>query len=315
MKMALQIPPMTIRRRQPFLSQQQYDNYREHFNSEEAFWNIHKFESDSPEQEASLRARHFVRSALNRITLFYTAGVEPELIGDCLEDLVRKYERCQRKMAIYEECPEISPLALCYYPDQFEECVQVISLCILLQRTDLLPRFVALFDRAGYHGEDALLEALLKHYLPERQEIDEWYHGLYTPLIEAIHATTTNAADASLKEYCEHWYSHFTHAPWKDIHLGGEEGGYVGYWAFEAGAVAYLYGMDDSAIDHMVFPKDLVEYARREAPRPARSLPTVEVPASAAPLERQRLPLRKTLICLAILGGGWRALKRRLLPG
>lgn len=60
MKMALQIPPMTIRRRQPFLSQQQYDNYREHFNSEEAFWNIHKFESDSPEQEASLRARHFV---------------------------------------------------------------------------------------------------------------------------------------------------------------------------------------------------------------------------------------------------------------
>lgn len=311
--MALHIPAMTIHRRQPFLSQQQFDRYREHANTEESFWAAHTFEADSPEQEASLRARHFVQAALNRIFLFYTAGVEPEFIGDCLEDLVRRYEICQRDMAIFEECETISPLALCHYPDQFEECVQVISLCILLQRTDLLPRFAALFDAAGYRGSDTLYEDLLGHFLPDREDVDEWYHHLYSPLIHAMYADTTNEADSLLQEHCENWYSHFTHAGWKDIHLNGEDGGYVGYWAFEAGAVAYLYGMDDSAIDHMVYPRDMVEYARREAPRPVRKLPTTEAPASLPSQQRAPLPWRRTQICLAIIGTLWRALKGRLI--
>ena len=44
--------------------------------------------------------------------------------------------------------------------------------------------------------------------------------------------------------------------------LDGDDGSYVGCWVFEAGAIAFLYGVDDSKIDHMVYPKDLVEYAR-----------------------------------------------------
>ncbi len=40
------------------------------------------------------------------------------------------------------------------------------------------------------------------------------------------------------------------------------------HWALEAGAVAFLYGIDDSKIDHMVYPKDLVEYARSQAKKP-----------------------------------------------
>ncbi|WP_122671643.1 PoNe immunity protein domain-containing protein, partial [Pseudomonas viridiflava] len=53
-------------------------------------------------------------------------------------------------------------------------------------------------------------------------------------------------------------------AKWHDSHLDieGDDGSYVGYWAFEAGAIAFLYDIDDSKIDHMVYPKDLVVYAR-----------------------------------------------------
>ena len=69
-----------------------------------------------------------------------------------------------------------------------------------------------------------------------------------------------------LKKYCSQWYPAFKQAPWHDTHLQGEEGNYVGYWAFEAGAIAFLYGIDDSKIDHMVYPKDLVEYARNYHP-------------------------------------------------
>ncbi|WP_080896023.1 PoNe immunity protein domain-containing protein [Pseudomonas fluorescens] len=69
-----------------------------------------------------------------------------------------------------------------------------------------------------------------------------------------------------LKKYCRQWYRAFKQAPWHDSHLQGEEGTYVGYWAFEAGAVAFLYGIDDSKIDQMVYPKGLVEYARNHQP-------------------------------------------------
>ncbi|WP_395593661.1 PoNe immunity protein domain-containing protein [Pseudomonas sp. B26140] len=69
------------------------------------------------------------------------------------------------------------------------------------------------------------------------------------------------------KKYCSQWYPAFKQAPWHDTHLQGEEGNYVGYWAFEAGAIAFLYGIDDRKIDHMVYPKDLVEYARSVAIR------------------------------------------------
>jgi len=67
-------------------------------------------------------------------------------------------------------------------------------------------------------------------------------------------------------EYCDQWYEAFEQAPWHDSHLDGES--YFGYWAFEAAAVAYLYGLDDSAVEHMVFPRDLLEYARRFTPPP-----------------------------------------------
>jgi hypothetical protein len=32
----------------------------------------------------------------------------------------------------------------------------------------------------------------------------------------------------------------------------------------EAGTIAFLYDIDDSEIDHRVYPKDLVEYARHQ---------------------------------------------------
>ncbi|KPY26140.1 PoNe immunity protein domain-containing protein, partial [Pseudomonas syringae group genomosp. 3] len=145
---------------------------------------------------------------------------------------------------------------------QYEECVQVISLCILLHRTDLLKRFVTLMDEAGYAGDDTLYEDLLRKILPNRQDIDQWYHDVYTPLIQAIYADSKEKSSKLLSEYCKQWYPAFKQAPWHDTHLQGEEGNYVGYWAFEAGAIAFLYGIDDSKIDHMVYPKDLVEYAR-----------------------------------------------------
>lgn len=179
-----------------------------------------------------------------------------------METLIASYEELQKHLATYEQIPNITPLIIDDWPDEYEECLQVISLCILLQRTDLLKRFVFLIDNAGYASADTLYEDLLIKVLPERADIDQWFHDVSTPLIQAIYAEDRNEASRFLSNYCENWYSTFEQAPWHDTHLDGEEGSYVGYWAFEAGAIAYLYGVDDSKLDHMVYPKDLVQYAR-----------------------------------------------------
>ena len=149
------------------------------------------------------------------------------------------------------------------------EYVKAFSLGIpILQRSDLLPRLARLQDRAGYHGEDTLVEDLLKAYLPDREDLDQWFHDVSTPLIRAIYTEDPDEPRELLVEYCNQWYEAFEQAPWHDSHLDGDEGSYFGYWAFEAAAVAYLYGLDDSAVKHMIFPREMLDYARRFTPPP-----------------------------------------------
>lgn len=249
-------------KRQEFLTQTRYQDFLDYSEETKEFWKINKFESDSPAQEESLRASHFKNVALKKLFISYTAGAEIASLEPLIEDLISKYEESQSKLSASEVLENISPLAIDDWPDEFEECIQVFSLCILLHRTDLLKRFVQLLDAANYKGEDTLYEDLLRKLLPDRYDVDEWFHDVYTPLIQAIYADEKEEASQLLDNYCKQWYAAFKQAPWHDSHLQGDEGNYVGYWAFEAGAIAFLYGIDDSKIDHMVYPRDLVDYAR-----------------------------------------------------
>jgi hypothetical protein len=251
-------------KRQKFLSDTRHANFLAYSEETTIFWKTNTFESDSPEQEASLRASHFKDLALKKLLISYTAGAEIASLVPLLEDLISKYEESQSKLSASEGIENISPLAIDDWPDEFEECVQVFSLCILLHRKDLLERFAKLIDDANYRGEDALYEDLLRKHLPDRENTDEWFHDVYTPLLEAIYADKKEEASQLLANYCKQWYAAFKQAPWHDSHLNGDEGSYVGYWAIEAAAIAFLYDIDDSEIDHMVYPKDLVEYARNQ---------------------------------------------------
>ncbi|WP_122680012.1 PoNe immunity protein domain-containing protein [Pseudomonas viridiflava] len=251
-----------MNKRQVFFSEQHYQNFLREHDEVIDFFSSNKFQSDSPEEEASLRAGFFQALALDKLLASYTAGENIGSLIPLLESLIEKYETRQKMLAALENLPKISPLALDDWLNQYEEAVQVIGLCILLHRTDLLTRFVKLIDQAGYAGDDTLYEDLLKKLLPDRDDVDEWYHDVYTPLIHAIYADDKKEASSLLQNYCKKWYPAFKQAPWHDTHLQGEDGNYVGYWAIEAGAIAFLYGIDDSKINHMVYPKDLVEYAR-----------------------------------------------------
>ncbi len=251
-----------MHRRQQYLSENRYQNF---FNNKEkttAFFEKNTFQADSEDQEKSLRARHFQKLIFKEILIRYTAGDEINNLIPLMESLINSYELLQKKLAIQEGIQNITPLTIDDWLDQYEECVQVFSLCILLHRSDLLKRFVSLIDHAGYGGDDTLYEDLLCKLLPDRYDVDHWYHDVYTPLVLAIYEEDKHEASILLKKYCESWYPAFEQAPWHDSHKQGDEGSYCGYWALEAGAVAFLYGIDDRNIDHMAYPKELVEYAR-----------------------------------------------------
>jgi len=255
-----------MKRRQPFITEAYYKNLVGFYDSSESYWSMHNLEEDFPGQEASLKAFEVKQDSLGALIIKYTAGESISELYEPLERVVRNFEVYQKALAEYEGVPNISPLDLEDSPADFEEFVQVASLCILLHRNDLLARFVHLTDAAGFNSEDTLYEDLLRKNLAGRTDIDEWFHPVYTKLIRSVYASSKAEASKLLNEYCCQWYESFgeLQASWHDSHLSidGDDGSYFGYWAFEAGAIAFLYGIYDDKIDHMIYPKDLVEYAR-----------------------------------------------------
>ncbi|WP_197412205.1 PoNe immunity protein domain-containing protein [Rheinheimera sp. EpRS3] len=253
-------------RRQKFISAQLYRAMLSHCNTVEDYWRDNLMQADPTAEDQARKARDIQSAHLDELLLRYTAGEAIASLPPYLERLIGSYEQHQLALAHYEQMANIPPLAIDDDLEHYEEAVQVISLCILLQRTDLLQRFVSLLDNAGYAAEDTLYEDLLKKLLPQRHDVDEWYHEVYTPLIQSIYAPDKQQASELLQQYCNQWYPAFEEAAWYDAHSWGDEGSYVGYWAFEAAAIAFLYGIDDSSIEHMVYPKELVAYARAGAP-------------------------------------------------
>ena len=217
-------------------------------------------------ERVSLLSASLADNEFEYLALLYSSGASIERVRSDLASVVECYERYQQALATFEQAPLMSPLGLDQLGD-YERAMQIMGLCILLHRPDLLNRMAALID-PGYKGEDTLYEDLLAFYQSGRVELDEWYHDEpYTPLIRAIYEDDKDQAAALLNEYVESWYPAFKYVPWHDGHLriNGTDGDYFGYWAFEAGAVAYLCNIDDSAVTHMVYPKDLVDWARSHA--------------------------------------------------
>lgn len=148
-------------KRQKYITEKRFENFKDNYKKSFAFWSDKQFQAESPEQAEFIRAKHFQTLHLKNILIRYTAGEEIFKLPSLLESLIGSYENVQKKLAHYEQIENITPLTIDDWIDEYEECLQVISLCILLKRTDLLKRFILLTDNAGYLGADTLYEDLL----------------------------------------------------------------------------------------------------------------------------------------------------------
>ncbi|SPA56490.1 PoNe immunity protein domain-containing protein [Cupriavidus taiwanensis] len=148
---------------------------------------------------------------------------------------------------------------------EYQNALQLVSVGILLRDEVSVGQIISAME-SNRHA-DALYEQLIVDYLKHpRDDMDEViFVKPYGILASAYFQENSTSSLDAVQSYLRNWYRYQAGARWYDAHKRIQEhcAFYYGYWAFEAGATTYLLGLDDSGINHRMYPKDLVAYAKR----------------------------------------------------
>ncbi len=271
----MQVQDFRAARRQKFLSEDYFKLNTEfiHSNiasSHRAIVNIRSQGSLEPAGQYGV-----FEEKLNLLKLRYTAGCAvgelPALYAEVLQafeswnDGYREYVRALAVESGDDLREDGTPA---YFEDlsQFQLVMDITSLGVLLGDGDGLSKIAKCVER--YRGTDLLFESLVERAVTDPRDNTDFFHvAPYDPLIDAYYTVETpKEAEEKIKEYLDGWYKSFEGAPWHNGHLHAVEGEYMpyyGYWAFEAAAICVLYDIDDSSFrDHLLYPKDLADWAR-----------------------------------------------------
>lgn len=261
-------------RRQVFARESYVANQQEHYRlALKAFHD--QLQSPDNDSEDNRRLTWAIADTqYNSLSLRYTAGEEILPLRAELEDVVESYEQYAAQLRAHEQSDTAPPFSfdLLY---GYTRCQQLLGLCYLLRREDLLSRVAALQD-PNYAGLDLFYEEFLDYGLGDRLDTDTMYHvEPYQHLYDAMYADSKDESLRDIETFLGKWYKLLKNAPWHDTHLTMKDSGgaYFGYWSFEAGAVAYLLDLDDTGIEHMVYPRDLVAWAKENEHLPLQSDP------------------------------------------
>lgn len=151
--------------------------------------------------------------------------------------------------------------------DDYPIAVTLLSLATLLDAQDDVP---ALDEHVLAFDTDQLLDYLCAGGLQLQQVSEELFHkrpyGAMKPFFEQLEALPD-----PLLSYLQTQYQEFHKLSPKQQKKGGKWLG-TGYWALEVGALAVLYGWDDSALRADAhYPAQLVDYARQRIAQTAES--------------------------------------------
>ena len=265
------------KRRQQFLGVRHWEVARK--NCVDGIGNISRILTDAIAEGdvryAMGRARAIAELTTDRLTLDYTAGdpIEP-LRGD-LEKVIAAYERYADLLWQYT-ADRNEPTFAFDVLDDYCQLMQLVGLCFLLHRRDLLPRIAAMQD--GEHGTsnggaDVIYEEFMIYASGPDKRFATEHACQVRPYESLFYALTEEPSDKQLKEldrFLKRWYKDLSGTAWHDSHKpneDGNQGGYHGYWSFEAGAAVLLLGIEDDSSLHkyLYYPKDLVAWAREHA--------------------------------------------------
>ncbi len=211
------------------------------------------------------------------LILEFTAGSHIEELRPRLEQVVASYERFGEQLWQNTQ-KRNEPVFEFDVIDSYCQLMQMVGLCFLLHRRDLLPRIAAMQDGVdatgqkgeGLGGSDWNFEEFMSFAVgPENRYESETIHWSkpYEALADAMSSEDNDAALRHLDLFLKHWYKDLAGTGWHDSHKPdeqGNQGGYYGYWSFEAGAAVLLLGIEDdsSLYKYLYYPKDMVAWAR-----------------------------------------------------
>ena len=268
-------PPFHERRRQQFLYEDLYEKTRENqLALIEGELENKKISNDALDNSSIHELLYL--EAFWMWMLDYTAGVPIDELAPRIAGIVDAFEAwndvdqtLQQEAAL--EFPEYGPYKYRAAPDfstlsDYEDTLQLLSVAILLRDLRSIKRMIHVLR--SHRGEDGLFEELIGGYVEDEMTLSSCALGEpYDILLRVFYEEDEQQALDLVQQYLKQWYPAMKdHPRWYDGHLRIKKQGYApyyGYWAFEAAATVYLLDLDDSHIDHLVYPKDLMDYARK----------------------------------------------------
>ncbi|MFG0820701.1 PoNi-like cognate immunity protein [Pseudomonas sp. GLN_3] len=148
-------------------------------------------------------------------------------------------------------------------PDAYQFTLWLLSFAVLFNKPGRITQIVSYLSKDPDDGEDILLRQLFSRVgvtIPGSTLIHE---RPYHELLNALN-TEKDEQQQSMRSYLKQWYRGMRNCYWHDRHKARSDAGFFGYWAFEAGLVTVLWGVDDAPYRDLPFyPKDLVDDARK----------------------------------------------------
>lgn len=216
--------------------------------------------------------------ALSRLRLHYTAGEPIESLLPLYDDVMHQLwqwhvafgEYIQHLSVKFAKQMQTDPTAFEFDQlEDFQDAIEVLSIGVLLGASQHVQDFCDWIVSYRRGEGELVIESIAKPAVTDfREEVDTFIHRVpYDPLLDAIYNSDTDEeAAAFVKKYLERWYKAFEGCWWHATHQIQNEDmtPYNGYWSFEAAAVCVIYDIDDSTFrDHIVYPKDLADWARK----------------------------------------------------
>lgn len=262
------------KRRQKYIDEQSYRNTLNHYRTEIP---LYQENLQTPETYPGDHAQFMYLRALDMwssLQLRYTGGDSIEELRRYFGEVIDAYQAFVDKGDEADDEHYRPPFLMADFFDTYVEYLHIVCAAILLHREDLLPTILNWNEGTDFGGIDAVLEELFKFYFPDRPDLDSWlWSKPYSLLLDAIDEPDAAARPQLMKTYVKKWYPSMKgNAAFYGKHeeIEPDFSPYVGYWALCAAAFSYLYDIDDKTYrDEIVYPKDLVDYARSVPRQPA----------------------------------------------
>nr|WP_180115337.1 PoNe immunity protein domain-containing protein [Acinetobacter sp. YH12140] len=210
------------KKRQFYLTEDNFITFADHYREYIDYWfNNVGGSGDNHEQKKKLAMSTHAEYSYNLFSLLLTSGYKILDLRLIFEDVIIAYEKYTIAFRAAEKDNDWAPF---YFTaiDEYERCMQLIGLCYLLHRRDLLPRIAAMQDKI-YHEQteqlDTLYEDFLSFELMDRYDVDQWFFdNPYRSLIFSKYRDTKKESIQDIQEYLKLWYPAFESAPWYDLH-------------------------------------------------------------------------------------------------